>query len=354
MSLWDKAFEVALGRNTSEIPVVLLVYSLVLKSYGPVKEYEYYQNTKLQLEAKIAFQRRFPEILNIGIGTYPEYGELVGPIPTAFGARLVWPDDTPPYISEYPIKNPEDVDRLVEAGVPDSHAGIASQFLERLAYFQKWIPAELREKYGYLDGVVYPGLCVEGAALAMGYDNFLLWMRLHPDVLHKWLRLASDWYLKYCQAIEDIIGKCKILWIPDHTASMVSREHFKEFIHPYLNKIFNSYKSSFRIWHNEGKVEHMIDEIDRIDAEVWHFGAFDNPIQCRKTHFCLQGNLHPPLFAKYAAKDIEAKCSELVEQIGIGRFWLSTGGGMAPNTPFRNIDAMVNSAKKLSKSHIRP
>lgn len=353
MSVWDRAVEVALGRNKSEIPVVLLAYGLVLKNHGPMKEYEYYQNIKLQLDAKVAFQHRFPEVLNIGIGAYPEYGEFVGPIPTAFGGKLAWLDDAPPYISEYPIKNPEDVDRLAEAGVPESHAGIASQFLEKLEYFHRWFPMELREKYSYLDGVVYPGLCVEGAALAMGYDTFLLWMRLHPDVVHKWLRLASDWYLKYCEAIEDVVGKCKILWIPDHTASMVGRSHFKEFILPYLNKIFNVYSSAFRIWHNEGKVEHMLDEIDRINAEVWHFGAFDSPIKCRKTHFCLQGNLHPPLFKKFTLRDVEQKCSELVEKVGVGRFWLSTGGGIAPNTPFRNIDAMIKIANKLSKYFTR-
>jgi uroporphyrinogen-III decarboxylase len=353
MSIWDRAVLVALGKKEDEIPIVLQAYSLVLKRFANVKEYEYYHNVKLQLEAKIAFQKRFPEVINIGMGTFPEHGEFVGPIPTAFGGELKWMEDSPPYVIE-PIKKPEDVDKIVEAGIPESNAGVASEILKMLEYFYEWFPKDIREEYGYVDGVLCPGACVEGAALAMGYDKFFIWMRLYPDVVHKWLRIATDWYLKYCEAMEEIVGKCKVLWIPDHTPHMVNKEQFNEFVLPYLNKVFGKYKGALRIWHNEGKVGNKLRDIDKIDAEVWHFGPFDDVTQVRaKTHFCLQGNLHPPYFAKYSIKEIEEKCKELIMNIGIGKFWLSTGGGMAPGTPFRNIDAMIKFAKKYTEIFLK-
>ncbi|MGQ9515022.1 MAG: uroporphyrinogen decarboxylase family protein [Thermoproteota archaeon] len=242
MSVWDKAVSVALGKDDDEIPVVLLVYSLVLKRFAGVKEYDYYHNVKLQLQAKIAFQRRFPEVINLG--TYPEGGEFRGPIVTAFGGKLWWPENSPPWVAEYPIMETEDVDRIVEAGLPDAHAGVASEILEKLNYFYEWFPKDLRENYGYVDGVVSPGNCVDGAALAMGYDKFLIWMRLYPDVLHKWLRIATEWYLEYCEAIEEIVGPCRVLLIPDHSAHMVGKEQFREFVLPYLNKVFGKYRKA--------------------------------------------------------------------------------------------------------------
>ncbi|RLE48846.1 MAG: hypothetical protein DRJ33_08690, partial [Candidatus Methanomethylicota archaeon] len=307
---------------------------------------------KLQLEAKVAFQKRFPEVVNMLMGTMPEYGEFVGPIPTAFGGKLAWMEDAPPYVAEYPIKEPEDVDKLAEQGIPDPReTGISAEYLKKLEYFYEWFPKGLREKYGYIDGNIYPGLCVEGAALAMGYDKFLVWMRDYPDVLHKWLRLATDWYLKYCEAIEEVVGKCKILWIPDHMASMVGKQQFKEFVLPYLNKVFNRYKGALRIWHNEGRVGHMLEEVDKIDAEVWQFGPFDDPVLCKqKTHFCLQGNIHPPWFAKFSPEQVESACRSLIEKIAEGGgFWLSTGGGAAPGTPLRNIEAMIQAVKKYGR-----
>jgi len=354
MSPFERAKAVALGEKEDEIPVVLLVYGLVFKRFAGVKEYHYYQDVRLQLKAKVAFQRRFPEAVNMGIGIVPEYGEFVGPIPTAFGGELGWHEDSPPYVKETPIKTPEDVDKLVEAGVPEATAGIAGEILKRLEYFYEWFPRDLREEYGYVDGVLMPGLLVEGAALAMGYDKFLTWMRLYPDVVHKWLKLATDWYLKYCEAIEEVVGPCRVLWIPDHTPHMVGKEQFLEFVLPYLNKVFNRYKGALRIWHNEGSVGNKLEEVDKIDAEVWHFGPFDDAAQVRaKTHFCLQGNLHPPHFAKYSPKEIEEKVRELVSKVGIGKFWLSTGGGMAPGTPFRNIEALIKVARKLENELAR-
>jgi uroporphyrinogen-III decarboxylase len=346
MSVWENALTAAEHREPDKVPVVLWIYSLVLKRYCGVSEYEYYQNVKLQLEAKIAFQRRFPEILNLY--TFPEY-TMLGVVPNAFGAQLQWMKDSPAWVKDYPIMTPEDVDRLVDAGVPEPReAEVPKTLLERYEYFFDWFPRDLRDEYGYVDGWVDPGPCVEGAALTMGYDKFLIWLRRHPDVIHKWLKLATDFLLKYCEAIENIVGRCRVLVVGDHTASMVGENLFKEFILPYLNKVFSRYGSALRIWHNEGSVNHMLSEVDKIVAEVWQFGPSDDPAICKaRTHFCLMGNIHPPWFAEHSPDQVEKKCREIILKAGEGGgLWLSTGGGLAPGTPLRNIEAMVKATDK--------
>jgi len=353
MHVWEDVLAASKHMEPRKVPVVLWIYGLVLKRYCGVSEYEYYQNVKLQLEAKVTFQKRFPEVINLY--SFPEYSG-VGAIPTAFGAQLEWKKDSPPWVKKYPISLPEDVDRLVESGVPDPYeVGATRVILKRYEYFYEWYPKDLREEYGYVDGWIYPGLCVEGAALTMGYDKFLIWLRRHPDTLHKWLRLATDFYLKYCKAIEDIVGKCRVLVVADHTASMMGKKLFKEFVLPYLNKVFKRYTGALRVWHNEGSVRHMLDEVDKIDAEVWQFGPSDDPAMCKvKTHFCLMGNIHPPLFAKYSPSQVEKECREIILKAGEeGGLWLSTGGGLSPETPLRNIEAMVKSAEKYGSYPLR-
>ena len=350
MSVWKDATAAAEHREPDKVPVALWNYGSVLKRYSAVSEYEYYQNIRLQLEAKVAFQRRFPEVLNLH--TFPEFGEHMAPIPTAFGAKLQWMDDSPPWVRDCPIKTPEDVDKLTEQGVPNpNQVGVTKELLKRYEYFYEWYPKDLREEYGYINGWVYLGECVEGAALAMGYDKFLIWLRRNPDVIHKWLRLATDFLLKYCEAIEERVGKCKVLVIGDHIASMVGKELFQEFILPYLNKVFGRYKGALRVWHNEGSVGHMLEEVDKINAEVWHFGYLDAPAQCKaKTHFCLMGNIHPPLFAKFSPSEVEKECKKIIREAGEGGgLWLSTGGGLDPTTPLKNIEAMIKAAEKCGK-----
>jgi len=349
MSYWERAEAVARGKEVGVVPVVLHIYGMVLKRFGNVREYEYYQNVRLQLESRIMFQRRFPEVINVMNG-FPEYMEGNGPIPTALGGEVRWMEDAPPYISKYPVSVPEDVDRIVEAGLPDTRAGVAAEILRRVEYFYEWFPKDLREEYGYVDGVVCTGGVVEGVALTMGYDKFFMWMRKYPEVLHKLLKFATDWQLKYCKAIEEIVGPCKLLFVPDHIPHMMGKEQFREFVLPYLNKIFGNYKNALRIWHNEGKTSHMIEEVDKIEAEVWHFGPMENIPKCiEKTHFCLMGNIHPPDFAKMSPEQVKIICEDIIAKTGAKRLWLSTGGGMSPGTPFKNIDAMISVAKKYSR-----
>ena len=138
MSFWEKAVAVALGKNDQEIPVVLWAYSLVLKRFEQVKERRYYEDVRIQLRAKIAFQQRFPEVINIGHGMYPEAAEGICAVASAFGGKVTWMEDAPPFVSETPIKNPEDVDKLVSAGVPEANAGIAGDMLKKLEYFYDW------------------------------------------------------------------------------------------------------------------------------------------------------------------------------------------------------------------------
>ena len=111
MEPWERALTALKRQEPDEVPIVLLVYAMVLKRFGNVTEKQYYMDIKLQLEAKVAFQRRFPEVVNMPMGTMPEYGEFVGPIPTAFGGKLAWMEDAPPYIACLLYTSPSPRDR---------------------------------------------------------------------------------------------------------------------------------------------------------------------------------------------------------------------------------------------------
>jgi len=350
LNILGSALKALKGEEPDKVPLVLQAYALVLKSIHGVSELEYYRNVKLQLEAKIEFLRMFPEIYNLPMGVLPEYGEFIGPIPTAFGGEMGWHEDSPPYVLKYPIKSPEDVDIIIESGLPDPIEGsITSEVLRRLDYFTRNFPRYLIEECGYLQGSLFPGSLIEGAALSMGYDTFLIWMRRYPDVIHRWLGHVTDFYLKYCEAMEERVGPCSLLFIPDHMASMMGAYQFNQFVLPYLNRVFNRYNKALRIWHNEGGCGYMLDSIDKLKADVWQCGPKDDLLRVKKeTHFTVCGNIHPPSILKMTPRELEEKCRELILKAAPGgRFWLGTGGGMAPGTSPWHIRAFIRAVEKF-------
>ena len=356
MEVYEEALISAGHREPDRVPLVLLSYGLVLKGYPLSLEKDYYHNPRLQIEAKIAFQKRFPGVWNLYHGA-PEHGDLVS-LPTIFGGELAWPKDDPPWVSKYPIQDAEDVDRLVEQGAPDpQESPVVRTYLDYLQYYYDWFPRDMREKYGYLDHQVNgPFGPIEGAALCVGYEKFLVWMRREPSTVKRLLDIATETYIRFIEAVEEVVGDCRLLFVPDHMAAQVRKEEMKEFIVPYLNKIFQRYNKALRIWHNEGsitrdgKVLDRLEVVDKIKAEVWHFGWFDDPAICKeKTHFCLMGNLHPPgIMLKGSPGEISDASKDIISKAGEGGgLWLSTGGGMAPGTPFRNIDAMITAIERF-------
>jgi len=347
MRVLERILAAAKGEEVDKVPVALVAYSQVLKSVHGVNEYEYLHSLDLQLEAKVEFIKMFPEVWNPLIGM-PECGHGWA-IPVAFGAKLVWFEDRPPFIEGYPIKEPEDVDRIIEAGMPDPReVGVSKVFLEGLRYFTKRFPRDLMEEYGYVEGIMDPEILVEGAALAMGYDKFLIWMRKYPETVHKWLRFATEFHIRYCEAIEEVIGKPRIFFLPDHMASMVSKKYFEEFVLPYLNKLFNRYPKALKIWHNEGCVKHMLDAIDKLKADVWQCGPGDDPVRVKEeTHLAAWGNIHPPWIVGATPSQVEEECKKLILRAAPGgRFWLGTGGGMAPGTSPWHIRAFIRAVEK--------
>lgn len=96
----------------------------------------------------------------------------------------------------------------------------------------------------------------------------------------------------------------------------------------------------------------MLNEIDKIDAEVWQLGAKEDLEDVKKnTHFCLMGNLDPPTtLLKGKPKYVYEETVKIIKKVGEGGgLWISSGGGIAPKTPFRNFDAIIKAIDEHGK-----
>ncbi|MEM4312064.1 MAG: uroporphyrinogen decarboxylase family protein [Nitrososphaerales archaeon] len=356
----ERALIAAKHEEPDKVPFVPAPYSLLFKDFIGVKEVDYYSSWKYQIEGKVAFLKRFPEALLPWsyISVMPEGGEM-GVIATAFGGRITWMADAPAWVSYTPVNSPEDVDRLLENGIPDPRkVGESAHLLKGMKYFKDWFPLDVRRKYQYVEGNVGLGNpLAEGAALAMGYDKYLIWVFQSPKELHKFMDLCTEFYIEYVETHAEIVGEPKFYLLMDHMPSFVNAKQFEEFILPYFNRVLDKYSSvlkegGLRIWHNEGRVSHMYEAIDKIHAEVWHFGGFEDiSLAKKKTHFCLMGNLHPPgVLLKGSSKDVYDETVKIIKLAGErGGLWISSGGGVAPQTPLENFEAIIKAIDDYGK-----
>ena len=319
-----------------------------------VKEKEYYLNPKLKLQTQTLFQMDFPDILMVP-GIWADFGSVVEP--SAFGCEVVWFDRDAPYIK--PAL--DDVKDITKLKLPDPQkSGLMPKALEQYTYIWAHVDKKLVSNYGYLDGLAFCVGPVETAALILGYDKFLLLLYDNPDLAHKLLDLVTEGIMNWLKAQQRMNGKIKRLFVADHMPTQVSSSHFEEFCLPYFRRIFQEFPQAVKLYHNEGNVSHILTKIPQIEANIFHFGiatklnktspSIEDLKQAKKKigkQICLMGNLDPlKELLNVDPEKVSALCRERIRYgAPCGGYLLSSAGGMAPGTPRRNIQAMLEATK---------
>jgi uroporphyrinogen decarboxylase len=153
-----------------------------------------------------------------------------------FGGQIKWPDkdfDQAPTITCYPANSIEDVMNLEIPDVPK--AGIIplqKEFfdlsLERGSEDKPWdVVVQLEGTFTMASNIV-------------GTELFTRWVIKKPDMVHRLMRLASDFEIKMAEYWKNIFGTENVLlWGGEPVASnqMISPKTFEEFNLPYRKEV---------------------------------------------------------------------------------------------------------------------
>jgi len=324
-------------REEQRIPV-LWVVGQNYASFAQVSYESYYKDPELMLSAQIRFFKEFSNIFTLP-GIWPDLGLI--PEAGALGCKIRFFSYQDPQIWK-PALPLHEVDRL---RVPDpSKAEYTSNVLKYLRYFKNNLPSSIQKKFGFLDGQVFCGGPGEVSALVVGYDQFLIGMYDSPKNIHTLLRKVTSFIKSYIEAQLKIVGPVKRIIIWDHSPGMCSVDLYREFIHPYLKEIFLAYNyAKIRVYHNENNYTHLLPLIRELKANIYHIGPEQNLSESSKIlQSCVMGNIHPIKVLLRGNPDyIKKICKEKVANFKGKCLLLSTGGGMAPETPIKNIKALV-------------
>ncbi len=178
-----------------------------------------------------------PELMLKGIETAIEKYSPDG-IPVCFdlqleaellGCNLQWADEAPPAVSSHPLASGIDTAKL-PAFTP--HTGRLQNMLD--------LTKTLSDKYGE-DLALYGLLCGPFTlAMHLAGNNIFLAMFDEPETVKELLEYCTDVACKTAAAY--IESGADVIAIVDPMTSQISPDHFREFVTPYVNRVFDLVK----------------------------------------------------------------------------------------------------------------
>ncbi|WP_227762657.1 uroporphyrinogen decarboxylase family protein [Zhaonella formicivorans] len=285
------------------------------------------------------------------------------PFPTSHCALFfnwVIPDGNDlPQIREYPpLMQFEDYDRIMEKGwvellrrIPVEHALEPLQEIEKLRRVNmEW--QEVRKVQPVASCYVMPP--AELLSYARGLQNFTMDMYRHKEKILEFSEFmlpgTIEWALAGCAA-----AGVNIVFIYGGrmSGSFISSKMFEEICWPYLKRIVDAL------------AEHNIISLLHFDTDWAPMYQYFKELPKGKCilelersdifkakemlgdRMCLMGNVDSSIMRYGKPEDIKKECKKLIEVCGEGGgFILSTGCEVPLDTPFENVQAMIDAAKE--------
>ena len=218
----------------------------VTTEYAGTKLGEYYTDGAVMLRTQLAAREKFEEVYGvapIGVGSTPP--AYVGV--AALGAEVVFPEDDPPMVRGYSLKEISDIDRLE---IPSSYYETPDMapYLKIYEYMVREVGD--RERVGLGVGIEGP---ITSAKLLRGQD-FFADLYLYPKAAHKLLTIVTESIIRFMRENRRIVGGSLDsggAGIADDFSGLISPEMFPEFVVPYHRRIYESFGDGPRGLHSE-------------------------------------------------------------------------------------------------------
>jgi hypothetical protein len=225
--------------------------------------------------------------------------------------------------------------------------------LEEARWFAEHIPPELKERFGYCNGLIRFEGPFDSLALNVGTDWFLK-MYTEPEFVHRAMELFTEASIVGARALASVVGPPQWVILAEDMPGLLGREHFQEFVLPYHRRLFQTFPDAVRLLHNDANTTHLLDLLPACDMDVFHFG-YEVPIELAKekmgSRVALMGNLAPRQVLWQGDDELVEAESRRIIAAGKpgGWFIFSTGGEVNPGTDPARLNALVRYAQTYGR-----
>ena len=339
---WEELLSVIGGKSLSVNPVGFIIDSPWLPGWSGVTTLDYYTSDEKWLKSNFQAIETFPDITFFP-GFWSEYGMCTEP--SAFGARSVWYRENLPH-AEKVIYNSDDISRLPQPNV--EYDGLLPFMINRL----KNLEGRITESGHSIKFAVTRGP-LNIATFLMGTTEFMMLLALEPErahlLLEKITRFICDWVIYQKSCFPSIDG----ILLLDDIVGFVGEEECREFVVPYLKRVFDAIPTSVRFFHNDAFGLVCAPFLQEIGVNLFNF-SFDHPInQIRELsghEVTLIGNLPPrDILASANPETVYSATRNMILEVTDRRriIW-SCGGGIPQNVSTENLNAFVAAVKSFS------
>ncbi|HYK89054.1 MAG TPA: uroporphyrinogen decarboxylase family protein [Acidobacteriota bacterium] len=340
---WEIFKKTAKRLSDRPVPLSLIIDSPWIPGYLGISHLDYYLDPEVWFSSNLHIMEEYPEVIFFP-SWWVEYGMAAEP--SVLGAKASFSSNQPPAISPS-LFRAEDVELLPPVNLQND--GFAALALHRYR----------TQKQRIFDaGYIIPAVAARGplctAAFSRGLNDFLMDVTESPGTVHKLLslttRLTVDWLRAQAEAIGETVEGILVL---DDIVGLLSRKHYLEFAHPYLQQVFDAFPRDWvKVYHNDANIKPMLEDLAKTGFDVLNWGKNIDITEVRRRtgdRICLMGNVNPLETGTRGTPDeVKAATLEVLDKSGGQGLILSLGGGVSPGMPGMNIRAMMDGLRQFN------
>lgn len=338
---WERLINIIYGKENDDPVTGFIVDSPWIPGWYGISSIDYYSSDDLWFKSNIKIHQTFPDTIFLP-GFWSEYGMIAES--SAFGAPVVWGKLTLPFAKKI-INSVEDI-RLLKKPDP-SKDGMLPFVINRLRINKNKInDSGHKIKFAISRGPL------NIASYLMGATELMLAISMHPDKIHKLLKLITGFLEEWLKFQKEIFPSIEGIFILDDIVGFLGENHIKEFFVPYFKDIFSAFDARIKFFHNDAHGLVCAPYLEGIGVNMFNF-SFKHSLtdMRRKTgeRMVLVGNIPPrDVMANGSVNDVRSGVEKAWKSINRKEkiIW-SCGGGMPPGVSTENLMTFIETVKKL-------
>jgi uroporphyrinogen-III decarboxylase len=342
-SSWDDLARLIDGKKLDYQPVGFIIDSPWIPGWYGISTIDFYSSDELWLMSNLKAVNTFPDVWFMP-GFWSEYGMCTEP--SAFGSRMIFLERSLPH-AERILAGTGGIDSLPQPNVKTD--GLLPFMISRLKNNEKAIKeADHQIRFAVARGPM------NISSFLMGTTEFMMSLALDPEGAHKLLKKITDFICDWLKWQRECFPSIDGVLILDDIIGFVGESEFREFVIPYLRKIFDVTGAKVRFLHNDADGLITARNLKEMGVNMFNFSFNHSMGEIRELagpEVILVGNIPPrDVLAGGTPEKVEEAVRKAFGEISsYDRIVWSVGGGMAPDVSTENIAAFIKAVRNNSR-----